>query len=165
MFSVDDIVFYRGHGLVKVTGVTKKKPGDAQEGIPEEDAYYILKSARTPLMATKLMVKVEGAEKALRYPIDAEQAKKTIEVAGEESAELPEDHKERIKILEALAEKNDIFELAALVRDYRESKLLNLERDEINRIKAIARNIAEELCYALKTNRSSLHGKFSIRSV
>ncbi|MCX6355827.1 MAG: hypothetical protein NTZ78_13125 [Candidatus Aureabacteria bacterium] len=165
MFVIDEIVVYKGHGLVKVVGMPKKKLSELHEGAPGEEAYYVLRSPRTPLMGTKLMVRVEGAERVLRYPMTAEQAKKVIEVMGEESSDLPEDHKERMQIMESIVEKNDVNESASLVRDYRESKLLNLERDEINRIKAIARNIAEELCYILRINRTALHGKFSIRTV
>lgn len=165
MFNIGDTVVYKGHGLVKVAGVPKKKLSELHEGASGEELYYILRSARTPLMATKLMVKVDGAERVLRYPVTEDEGKKVIQVAVEESAELPEDHMERMRIIDSIVEKNDVNELAALIRDYRESKLPNLERDEISRIKSVARNIAEELCYILKINRPGLKGKFSIRSV
>lgn len=161
MFNIGDIVVYKGHGLVKVVGVPHPRPADAAG----TDTYYILHSARTPLSATKLMVRSQGAERVLRSPVSADEAKKMLETAGAEAAELPEDHKERMGIIDVVVEKNDWDELAALVRDYRESTLMSLERDEVKRIKAIARNLAEEICHVLKTNRPALHGKFSIRSV
>jgi len=165
MFAIGDIVVYKGHGLVKVAAMPRVRSAGGPEGGGQEGIYYLLKSARTPLVETKLMVKAEGAEKVLRYPMSPEDAQKVIEAAGGESEDLPEDHKERMHIIDGITEKNDPGELAALVRDYRESKLLNLERVEIKRIKAIARNLAEELCHVLKINRAALHKKFSIRSL
>jgi RNA polymerase-interacting CarD/CdnL/TRCF family regulator len=166
MFAIGDTVVYKGHGLVKVVAMPETtKLSGAGDGVEVKEHYYVLKSARTPLVATKLMVKVEGAEKVLRYPLSEEEAKKLIEVAAEEAAELPEDHMERMRIMDEIVDRNDVRELAALMRDYRESKLLNLDRVEIKRIKAVARNIAEELCHVLKINRVALKGKFSIRSV
>ncbi|MCX6357013.1 MAG: hypothetical protein NT045_03910 [Candidatus Aureabacteria bacterium] len=164
MFNAGDIVVYRGHGLVKVVGMPKKRLSELQEGAVGEEIYYMLQSARTPLMATKMLVKVEGAERVLRYPVSPDEAKGIITLMSEESADLPEDPKERMQILESIVDKNDVRELASLVRDYRECKLLNLDRVEITRIKAVARNIAEEICHALKINRMTLKGKFSIRS-
>jgi RNA polymerase-interacting CarD/CdnL/TRCF family regulator len=161
MFDIDDTIVYKGHGLVKVVGVPHPRPADAPGG----DTYYILRSARTALSGTKLMVRAEGAERVLRSPVSREEAKRMLATAGEEAAELPEDHKERMRIIDVIVEKNDWNELAGLVRDYRESKLVSLERDEVKRIKAIARDLAEEICHVLKTNRPALHGKFSIRSV
>lgn len=161
MFSVGDTVVYKGHGLVKVIGIPHQRAADDAGA----DTYYMLHSARTPLAATKLMVRAQGAERVLRCPVTPDEAKQLLATVSEESAELPEDHKERMRIIEAVLEKNDWNELAALVRDYRESKLTTLERDEVKRIKAIARNLAEEICYVLKTNRLTLHGKFTIRSV
>lgn len=162
MFNIGDTVVYKGHGLVKVVGIPKSRLEGADAG---EEAYYMLKSARTPLSGTKLLVKMSGAEKVLRYPMSSEGAKELVALLEEEAAELPEDHMERMRILDEIADRNDWKELAALVRDYRESKLLNLDRVEIKRIKAIARNIAEEICYVLKMNRPALKGKLSIRSV
>lgn len=161
MFNIGDTIVYKGHGLVKVVGVPHPRPQEFAAG----DTYYILHSARTPLSGTKLMVRAQGAEQVLRFPVSPEEAKKMLATASEEAAELPEDHKERMRIIDVIVEKNDWNELAGLVRDYRESKLVNLERDEVKRIKAIARNLAEEICHVLKTNRPALHGKFSIRSV
>lgn len=165
MFNIGDTVVYKGHGLVKVVGIPRQRISDPSAGPAGGETYYLLHSARTPLSATKLMVRTEGAERVLRYPVSQEGAKRMIAVAEEEPAELPEDHKERMRIIDVILEKNDWAEFAGLVRDYRESKLLNLERDEVKRIKAIARNLAEEICHVLKVNRPSLHGKFSIRSV
>ncbi|MCX6339066.1 MAG: hypothetical protein NTX71_04000 [Candidatus Aureabacteria bacterium] len=162
MFNIGDTVVYKGHGLVKVVGIPKSRLEGAGAG---EEAYYMLKSARTPLSGTKLLVKVSGAEKVLRYPMSSEGAKELVALLDEEAAELPEDHMERMRILDEIADRNDWKELAALVRDYRESKLLNLDRVEIKRIKAISRNLAEEICYVLKMNRPALKGKLSIRSV
>jgi len=162
MFNIGDTVVYKGHGLVKVVGIPKSRIEGADAG---EETYYLLKSARTPLSGTKLLVKVGGAEKVLRYPMSGEEAKELIKLTEEEAAELPEDHMERMRILDEIADRNDWKELAALMRDYRESRLLNLERLEIKRIKAIARNLAEEICYVLKVNRPALKGKLSIRSV
>ena len=165
MFTIDDTVVYKGHGLVKVVGVPHQRTTDAAGTAAGADTYYVLHSARTPLSATKLMVRSQGAERVLRYPVSPDEAKKLLATAGEEAAELPEDHKERMRIIDVVVEKNEWNELAELVRDYRESKVMNLERDEVKRIKSIARNLAEEICHVLKTNRPSLHGKFSIRSV
>jgi RNA polymerase-interacting CarD/CdnL/TRCF family regulator len=165
MFTIGDTVVYKGHGLVKVVGIPHQRMTDSSGTVVGSDTYYVLHSARTPLAATKLMVRTQGAERVLRFPVSAEEAKRMIATAGEEAAELPEDHKERMRIIDAVVEKNEWNELAALVRDYRESKLTNLERDEVKRIKAVARNLAEEICHILKTNRPALHGKFSIRSV
>jgi RNA polymerase-interacting CarD/CdnL/TRCF family regulator len=162
MFNIGDTVVYKGHGLVKVVGIPKSRIEGAEGG---GETYYMLKSARTPLSGTKLLVKVSGAEKVLRYPMSSEGAKELVALLEEEAAELPEDHMERMRILDEIADRNDWKELAALVRDYRESKLLNLDRVEIKRIKAIARNIAEEICYVLKMNRPAIKGKLSIRSV
>ncbi len=162
MFNIGDTVVYKGHGLVKVVGIPKSRLDGIDAG---EEIYYMLKSARTPLSGTKLLVKVSGAERVLRYPISAEEAKGLIALVEEEAAELPEDHMERMRILDEIADRNDWKELAALVRDYRDSKLLNLDRVEITRIKAIARNLAEEICSVLKMNRPALKGKLSIRSV
>jgi RNA polymerase-interacting CarD/CdnL/TRCF family regulator len=162
MFAIGDTVVYKGHGLVKVVGIPKSKIEGAGAG---EEAYYMLKSARTPLSGTKLLVKVSGAEKVLRYPMSNDEARELIKVMEDEAAELPEDHMERMRILDEIADRNDWKDLAGLTRDYRESKLLNLERVEIKRIKAIARNLAEEICYVLKVNRPALKGKFSIRSI
>jgi len=162
MFNIGDTVVYKGHGLVKVVGIPKSRLEGTDAG---EESYYMLKSARTPLSGTKLLVKVNGAEKVLRYPMSGEEAKELITLIDEEAAELPEDHMERMRILDEIADRNDWKELAALIRDYRESKLLNLDRVEIKRIKAIARNLAEEICYVLKVNRPALKGKLSIRSV
>ena len=162
MFNIGDTVVYKGHGLVKVVGIPKSRLEGAGAG---EEAYYMLKSARTPLSGTKLLVKESGAEKVLRYPMSSEGAKELVALLDEEAAELPEDHMERMRILDEIADRNDWKELAALVRDYRESKLLNLDRVEIKRIKAISRNLAEEICYVLKMNRPALKGKLSIRSV
>jgi len=166
MFSIGDTLVYKGHGLVKVAAIPQTtKLSGAGEGVEVKELYYVLKSARTPLVATKLMVKVEGAERVLRHPMSEEEARTLIGVAAEEPAELPEDHMERMRIMDEIVERNDMRELAALVRDYRESKLLNLDRVEIKRIKAVARNIAEEICHVLRINRVALKGKFSIRSV
>jgi RNA polymerase-interacting CarD/CdnL/TRCF family regulator len=161
MFNIGDTVVYKGHGLVKVVGIPKSRFNGIDSG---EEIYYMLKSARTPLSGTKLLVKVDGAAKVLRYPITIDDAKGLIALLEEESAELPEDHMERMRILDEIADRNDWKELAALVRDYRESRLLNLDRVEITRIKSIARNLAEEICYVLKVNRPALKGKLSIRS-
>lgn len=166
MFKIGDTLVYKGHGLVKVASIPRTtKLSAAGRDIPAEESYYVLKSARTPLAETKMMVKVDGAERVLRYPLSAEEAKELIEVAAGEAAELPEDHMERMHIIDEVMSRNDIKELAALVRDYRESKLLNLDRIEIKKIKAIARNIAEEICYILKTTRAALKGRFTIKSV
>ena len=161
MFSIGDTIVYKGHGLVKVVGVPRQ--GSADGAGPE--TYFVLHSARTPLAATKLMVRAQGAERVLRFPVSPDEARRMLEIASEESAELPEDHKERMRIIDAVVSRNDSNELAALVRDYRESKLLSLERDEVKRIKAVARNLAEEICHVLKTSRPALHGKFTVRSV
>ncbi|MEJ2744492.1 MAG: CarD family transcriptional regulator [bacterium] len=162
MFNIGDTVLYKGHGLVKVVGIPKSRFGGIEAA---EEIYYMLKSARTPLSGTKLLVRVNGADRVLRYPISVDDAKGLIALLEEEAAELPEDHMERMRILDEIADRNDYNELAALVRDYRESRLLNLDRVEITRIKAIARNLAEEICYVLKVNRPALKGKLSIRSV
>lgn len=162
MFNIGDTVVYKGHGLVKVVGIPKSRIDGIEAG---EETYYMLKSARTPLSGTKLLVKVNGAERVLRYPVSSEQAGALIVLLEEGAAELPEDHMERMRILDEIADRNDCKELAALVRDYRESRLSNLDRVEITRIKAIARNLAEEICYVLKVNRPALKGKLSIRSV
>ena len=157
MFNVGDTVMYKGHGLVKIVGKARKN----FDGIDED--YYVLRSARSPMVQTKMMVKASGAEKVLRYPMSADEAKGIIELLGETPAELPDDPKERMQILDEVLERNDVREFATLVKDYRESVLLNFERSEIKRIKAISRNLAEELCYVLKTNRASLRGKLFVK--
>ncbi len=62
----------------------------------------MLHSARTPLAATKLMVRAQGAERVLRLPVSPDEARRMLEIASEESAELPEDHKERMRIIDAV---------------------------------------------------------------
>lgn len=165
MFEIGDTLVYRGHGLVKVAAIpTTTKLGSAPDGADVTETYYVLKSARTPLATTKLMVRVDRAEGVLRTPVGEEEARALIEAASTEAAELPEDPKERVRILDAITAMGDIRELASLVRDYRETKLLNLERTEVKRIKAIARDIAEEICHVLKVKRAALKGKFTIRA-
>ena len=158
MFSIDDTVVYKGHGLVKIMGIPKKRYGYTV------DVYYMLRSPRTTLSQTKLMVKVQGAEKVLRFLVSEQEANEILDILGGDSTELPDDSRERMQIIDEVVEKNDINELAALIRDYRESRVGNLERPEIKKIKAISRNIAEELCHVLKVNRASLRGKLFVRS-
>ncbi len=157
MFKADDTVVYKGHGLVKVTGKARKN----FDGIEEE--YYLVKSARLPIMQTKMMIKVDGAENVLRYPVSKEEAKEILDILGGEPAELPEDSKERMQILDDILQRNDAKELAALIRDYRETNLLNLERPEVKKLKSVSRNLAEELCHSLKVHRAALRGKLYVR--
>ena len=157
MFNVNDTLVYKGHGLVKIIGKTRKD----FDGVVEN--YYLFKSSRTPMMQTKMMVKLDGAEKVLRHPISEQEAGEVLEILGGAVEELQEDPKERMEMLDEILDRNDIKEFAALVRDYRESRLLNLERPEIKRVKAISRNIAEELCFVLKINRSAIRDKLFVR--
>jgi RNA polymerase-interacting CarD/CdnL/TRCF family regulator len=159
MFSVDEMLIYKGHGLVRVVGITKKKVGEPG------GTYYMLKSARAPLSQTKLMVNVQGAEQVLRYLLNKTQAQELLDVLADTPAELPEDPRERMQILDEILQGKDMKEMAAIVRDYRESKLLNIERPEHKRVKAISRNLAEELCYVLGVTRAALRGKLYARSL
>ena len=153
MFNKGDIVVYRGHGLVRVMGMPKKRIGDTVE------TFYMLRSARAPLSQTKLMVRVEGAEKVLRPPMSEAEAKEILDILGEEAAELPDDPRERMQIIDEILARNDVKEQASLVRDYRESRIANMERPEVKKVKATSRNLAEELCHVLKINRAALRGK------
>lgn len=157
MFKKDDTVLYKGHGLVKIAGMPKKTLDEIEE------TYYLLKSARSSLIQTKLLVRVKGSEEVLRYPVSEQEAKELLDVLGEEAPELPEDPRERMQIIDETLERGDIREHAALVRDYRESGVVNMERPEVKKVKAISRNLAEELCHVLKVNRASLRGKLFVK--
>lgn len=157
MYKTDDTVVYKGHGLVRVSGIRRKK---LESG---EDTFYILKSLRAILSHTRMLVAFENADEVLRYPMKKKEAREIIAILGEPAEELPGDPRDRMELIDEVMERNDIRELAALVRDYRETKMLNIERMEMKKVKGISRNIAEELCNVLNITRASLRGKLFVR--